>query len=268
MRSRPDNDAAPQPPFEAAFGRVILEPDRPEPDFVVGPRGKAASRRFDVYRNNVTHSLVTALEEIFPAVALILGKRNFRMIARDFVRASPPRSRLVFEYGEGFAVHLAGFDPIRHLAYLPDVARLERAWLDAYHAADGVPLTPGAVGALSPEALASARFTPHPAMRLVRSDYAVHTIFVAHRTGPMPERIDAGIAESVLVTRPALQVELRHVQPGEAVFLLALRDGATLQEAAECAVLGNPSFDLAGAIGLLLSSGAFSACQPATHSED
>ncbi|WP_048647488.1 DNA-binding domain-containing protein [Nitratireductor soli] len=268
MRSTPEGVAPLQQPFEEVFGQVILEPDRPEPDFVIGPHGKAAAKRFNVYRNNVTHSLVTALAEIFPATALILGERNFRMIARDFLRANPPRSRLVFEYGHGLPDHLAAFEPIRHLAYLPDVARLERAWLDAYHAADQAPLWPGEISAIPPEALAKTRFTPHPAMRLVRSDYAIHTIFVAHRGGPMPHRIDAGVAENVLVTRPALQVEVRRVEPSQAVFLLALGDGAPLQEAVEWAAKGDPCFDLAAAIGLLIESGAFSACQPATHDED
>lgn len=262
MRSTPDLVAAnASTAYDDAFGAVLLDPERATPRGVTGPHGKAAQKRFNVYRNNVTHSLVTALTEIFPAVTQILGDENFRMIARDFLRAHPPRSRLVFEYGHDFADFLAGFTPIRHLKYLPDVARLERAWLDAYHAADRTPLTAANLGALPPEALATALFTPHPAARLVSSDYAVYTIFTAHRGGPMPERINAGIAEAALVTRPSMNVQVRRLDPGQFLFLQALSKGVRLQDAAGLALESQPEFDLQAAIALTIESGAFEGCR-------
>lgn len=268
MRSIPETmRRTPAQPYDDAFGAVLLNPDRATPQGVSGPHGKAAIKRFNVYRNNVTHSLVTALSEIFPAVAMILGDENFRMIAREFLRVHPPRSRLVFEYGHGFGDFLAGFEPIRHLKYLPDVARLERAWLDAFHAADRTPLAPADLAALPPEALAEARFTPDPAMHLLRSDYAVHTIFTAHRTGPMPDRIDAGIAEAALVTRPALDVQVRGLNRGQFAFLYALANGAALQQAAGAALEADPGFDLSAAIALMLESGAFETCHAGDASQ-
>lgn len=257
MADRPRRAPSPTA-YDAAFGQTLLSPDRPQPSCVAGPGGKAAVKRFNVYRNNVTHSLVTALTEIYPVVTQILGEQNFRMIARDFVRAHPPTSKLVLEYGRGFAEHLADFDPIRHLRYLPDVARLERAWLDAYHAADRAPLDPAEFAALPPQALAEIRLSPHPAMHVIESDYAIHTIFAAHRSGPMPGRIDAGIPEAVLISRPLLRVEIRKLARGQPVFFKALRKGAPLRQAASLAMEQDPSFDLVEAIGLTIESGAFS----------
>lgn len=266
MRSRPEAGRPARHGYGAAFGAVLLDPERQTPGGVVGPRGKAADKRFNVYRNNVTHGLVTALGEIFPAVARIVGEGNFRILARDFVRRHPPRSPLVFEYGHAFADFLHGFEPLRQLPYLADVARLERAWLDAYHAADAAPLAAGRIGAVAPEALALLRFTPHPAMRLIDSRFAIHTILVAHRFGPMPERIRADEAESVLVTRPGLHVMLHRLEPGQHAFLDALERKRTLQEAAGQALERCPSFDLARAIGVLIESGAFSGLSPAGSS--
>ena len=254
--------------YDDAFGAVLLDPERDTPQGVIGPRGKAANKRFNVYRNNVTHGLVNALCEIFPAVTLILGEQNFRMIARDFLRARPPSSRLVFEYGHEFADFLAGFAPIQHLRYLPDVARLERAWLDAYHAADRTPLAPSALGAFAPERLATALFTPHPATKLIASDYAVHTIFMAHRKGPMPERINASVAEAALVTRPLLDVRVHKLDRGQFHFLQALCQGATLQKAASRALENHPSFDLSTAIALLIESGAFESCRSCSVTDE
>ncbi|WP_367718062.1 DNA-binding domain-containing protein [Nitratireductor sp. GISD-1A_MAKvit] len=254
--------------YDDAFGSVLLNPEGATPQGVSGPRGKAAQKRFNVYRNNVTHSLVTALTEIFPTVVQILGFENFRMIARDFVRAHPPRSRLVFEYGQEFDQFLAGYAPIRHLEYLPDVARLERAWLDAYHAADHAPLAPTDLAALPPEALATLIFTPHPATRLVSSSYAVHTIFTAHRDGPMPKRIDAGAAEAVLVTRPALDVQVRKVDHGQFLFVEALGRGTPLQKAAGLSLEAEPEFDLQAAIALTIESGAFAGCRTSNDHDE
>lgn len=257
----PCNTEAGRAAFDAAIGAAVLDPRRAAPDGIVGPRGKGAVKRFNVYRNNVTHSLVSALAEIFPAVAAIVGEQNFQLLARDFLRANPPKSRLVFEYGDGFADFLAGLAPVRHLPYLPDLARLERAWLDAYHAADAAPLAAETVGALAPEALAAARFTAHPAAHLIGSRHAVHTIFMAHR-GSQPGNADTKGAESVLVTRPHLQVRLYRLDPGPAAFIDALLREATLQGAAEEALEADPAFNLSGAIGLLIESGAATGLAP------
>ncbi|MDS1137911.1 HvfC/BufC N-terminal domain-containing protein [Nitratireductor indicus] len=251
-------------PYGDAFSAAVLSPDRPEPASVSGPRGKSAVKRFNVYRNNVTHGLVTALGEIFPATAALVGGENFAAIALAFLRTHPPRSPLVFEYGHDFADFLQSQEPLRHLPYLPDVARLERAWLDAYHAADAAPLAADTLARIPSDKLADTRFTPHPAMVLLASPYAIHSIFIAHRPGPMPERLQAGRPEAVLVTRPALTVELHLVQAPQWFFFEQLARGETLGDAA-AAVLNKQSatdapFDLASAIGLMITSGAFSGC--------
>ena len=49
------------------FRAAILDPRLEKPGTVAGPRGKQAVKRFNVYRNNVTVSLISALADIFPA---------------------------------------------------------------------------------------------------------------------------------------------------------------------------------------------------------
>ena len=56
--------------FAAALRRRRCStPARPVPPVVAGPRGKAATRRYDVYRNNVTVSLIDALAAVYPGHA-------------------------------------------------------------------------------------------------------------------------------------------------------------------------------------------------------
>lgn len=257
----PQNDPS-ETAGQKAFGAALLDPDLDLPEGVVGPRGKKAEKRFAVYRNNVAVSLIAALGDIFPAVKRLVGEGFFRDMARVYLAQDPPRSALLFEYGHGFPAFLESFEPVARLPYLPDVARLERAWLDAFHAADVDPLTPDALGAIAPEALAGTTFTPHPAMRIVRSRFAAVSIFSANRENRPVDGIRPLEAEDGLITRPGHQVEVRLLPPGAASFFEALASGLSLGEAAGATLEQDPGFDLPSAISAMLEAGVFTTCTP------
>ena len=116
---------------------------------------------------------------------------------------------------KSFPDFIAGFAPARELPYLADVARLERAVLEARHAADAAALDPAALTALGP-GLASARLKPHPATRLVRSEYPIADIWRANTGDTPPEGelvVEAGAA-GALVLRPALAVSVESLGSG------------------------------------------------------
>jgi hypothetical protein len=251
----------PESPYSATFAAGLLDPGRPVPSIVAGPRGKAATRRYAVYRNNVTVSLIEALAAAYPATRRITGPDFFRAMARAHVRASPPTSPLLFEYGRGFPDFIAGYEHAQAMPWLPDVARIERAWLDAYHAADAEPLTPSALAGIAPARLAGAVLTPHPATRIVRSAYPAVSIFAANRRDGPVGRITTRGAEDALIARPELEVAVRRLPPGGALFLERLAAGAPLGLAAEAAIAEAPGFDLASGIAALLEAGAFTSVE-------
>ena len=72
--------------YAAAFTAGLLDPDRAPPDAVSGPNGKVAVKRYAVYRNNVTVSLIDALAANFPATLRITGPDFFRAMARFHIR--------------------------------------------------------------------------------------------------------------------------------------------------------------------------------------
>lgn len=246
-----------QPSFAAAFAQGLIDPARMTPADVVGPRGKAATKRYNVYRNNVTVSLINALAATYPAVQRITGVEFFRAMARFHVRATPPTSPLLFEYGRDFPPFIEGYEHARDMPWLADTARIERAWLDAYHAADVPPLSPDALGAVPPDRLGDLRFTAHPAAGIVRSAYPAVAIFAMNRgEGPItPLQSDA--AEDALITRPAMEVAVRLLPLGGAVFLRSLIDGATLGASAAAAFTETPSFDLPANIAGMIEAGVF-----------
>ena len=101
--------------------------------------GTTDGHRFSVYRNNIAVGLIGALEARYPGSRRFAGEELFRAMARAFVHSHKPRSPVMIAYGEEFpefVVEWEGTDP-----RLVDLARLENAWVEAYHAADAAAAT-------------------------------------------------------------------------------------------------------------------------------
>jgi hypothetical protein len=247
--------------YAAAFTPGLTDPTTSAPEDVIAGLGKGTVARYNVYRNNVTVSLIDALAAIYPAVQRITGVEFFRAMARFHIRATPPTSPLLFEYGRDFPAFIASYEYAREMPWLADTARIERAWLDAYHAADFPILAAEALAVIEPEALASVRFTPHPATRVVRSIYPAVAIFAMNRTDGPVSSLCSSEAEDALVTRPEDEVIVSRLPEGGATFLISLLAGASLGEAVAAAFDSAPSFDLQANMAGMISAGVFAAVQ-------
>lgn len=255
----------PDPVSSGAFAEALFAPDLPSPAGLTGREETRPQRRFSVYRNNVTVSLVDALASIFPTVQNLVGEDFFRAMARLYVAAHPPTSPLLFSYGESFPAFLEGFQPAADLPFLADVARVERLWLDAYHAADATPLDPAALGQISTEHLACIRFQAHPATRMIRLRHAAGTICSLDRAGMPLDGVNPHREEAALITRPAFDVSIEILPSGGATFFERLLNGYPLGDA--CLAAGDQAADIPALIGIALTSGAFAAIDLLPESE-
>jgi hypothetical protein len=242
-------------PFEAtigAFAAALAEPSAPTPAMTRGRLGAPDARRFAVYRNNVAVGLIGALEARYPASRRIAGDDLFRAMARGFVRASKPRSPVMIAYGEDFpdfAAAWAGAPP-----GLAEVARLENAWVEAYHAEDEAAATVSDLARLSPDLLPAARIAFHPAARLLRFSTPAASLWASAQGSGGPYPPVGTKAEDALITRPDADVRVRVLPPLGYDFALLLREGATLIEAA--LALNDPAFDFGTHLVGLVESGA------------
>jgi hypothetical protein len=250
------------PEGQTSFTNALLSPGLDVPQNIVDPEGRVAPKRFAVYRNNVIVSLVEALAATFPAVKALVGDAFFNEMARQFARRHPPHSPLLFEYGRDLPAFVAAYQPARSLPFLGDVAALDRAWLDAYHAADATPLERTAVAMLEEDQLATARFNAHPAMRLVASQYPLVTIWQAARENRQPQFADEPQPETALIVRPGFDVQVVPLSSAEAGLFFALAAGSPLGEAAEQALEADPQFNFPAALARVIASGAFSSLMP------
>lgn len=213
----------------------------------MGPGGGPVGRRFDVYRNNVAGGLTRVLEAGFPAVRRLVGEEFFAAMAGVFLRAHPPKGRVMMLYGADFPGFLAGFAPVAHLGYLADVAWLEQALRESYHAADHVP---AALAGIEPEALLMRGLRLAPSARLLRSDWPVQGIWAATLRGAVAPGPGA---QDVLVLRQGFD-PVGHVLPARgAEFIAALGRGMTLAEAIDA---GGEGFEAGAVLGLILAQGA------------
>ena len=241
---------------QSAFAAGLFEAT-PPPAGLRAWNDAAPERRYGVYRNNVAASLAGALASRFPAAERIVGPDFFRAMAQAFIRLHPPRSPLLFSYGDDFPDFVAAFEPTRDIGYLPDVMRLEVARGRAYHAADVLPLDPQVLAAIDPARLGDLVFLPHAALSILSSPHPVVTIW-AMNAGERPlAPVEQWQGEDALVVRPRMSVEVIPLPPGGAVFGRSLAAGATLAAAAETAMTADDRFDLSTNLAILLQSGAF-----------
>ena len=159
----------------------------------------------------------------------------------------------MMHYGAGFPDFLAGLEPLAHIGYLGDAARLELALRESYHAADAPVFDPARLQGLEHEALTEARFVLAPSVRLTRSKWPLAQIYRYTMMADQPK--PQAVAEDVLITRPEFDPIPHALPTGGGAFVAALLEDARFGAALEAAGEG---FDLAATLGLLLQSGALS----------
>jgi hypothetical protein len=207
----------------AAFAHALRHPETAPPVSL-----RAHGDRFNVYRNNFLTGLSSALSEIFPVVAMLVGEEYFTALANAFVLSAPPRSPIMAEYGDGFAPFLDGFEPLASLPYIADVARLEWARIRAFSAPEcPAHSIKGEKDLL--HAMEQAFEMPRGAT-LLASPYPVGTIWAHHRESE-PSPVTHWQPETVAIWRNTGEVRHRILSGADHYVLSHLATGAALTTA-------------------------------------
>jgi hypothetical protein len=231
--------------MQRAFAAGIFADD-PAVHAHLGEGRFGAARHLQVYRNNTFANLTDALAAIYPVVQRLVGEGFFGYAADRYIRAHPPRSGNLHDFGESFAGFLSAFEPARELVYLPDVARLERAWHESFHAAHSAALAVERLARVPESERPALRFRLHPSVRLLASPFPILRIWEVNQdgcTGDQQVDLDSG-GVRLLVHRPELRVEIEALAPGDYALLAALAAGTRLGAACEQALAADPDMDL------------------------
>ncbi|MDE2133842.1 MAG: putative DNA-binding domain-containing protein [Alphaproteobacteria bacterium] len=218
------------------------------------PGESRADRRFTIYKNNVYARLVDALRDTFPAVERLVGEEFFRFAAVEYIAKTSPKIATLLTYGAEFPGFLAALPPTAGIPYLADVARLEFAYLEAYHARDASPLGRAAAIVGGDDV----RLPLHPSARLMTSPFQVSRIWELNRNEASFDNVTLPqLREYLLVIRPAREVEVRRLHLGAYAMLLAFDGGASRAEARREAEWADPDFDFQTHFATLADTGTF-----------
>lgn len=238
--------------FQGDFFRALFDLESPFP--------LAAQPAFAVYRNTVIGGCIETLAANFPAVCHLVDDGRFRAAAAAHVAQHPPRDGRMLLYGEAFAAFLHDWPPARDLAWLADVARLDRFWIEAHTAPDASPADAAWLASIAPEALGELRLAPHIATRWRWfAEAPVFSIWSANRVEPHPVDSVGWQAEGALLARPQDAVIAHAASRLHCAFLDASEQGATLAEAAGATLEIRPDADIARVLADLLQWGALAA---------
>ncbi len=236
----------------------------------VRAQAPGAVARLGLYGNNTVLTLIEALGITYPVLRRLVGEDFFAALARHHLTQDPPRTPVLLAWGGTLPETLAGLPAATQLPWLVDVARLEWAWHQSYHAAEADPLAPNGLTALPAEQLPALGFRLHPATQTILLDHGVRGLWQAHGDHPDQEppadslRLEEG-PQGVVITRPGGQVQVWDLGPGAVALLMALARGEAMAQATEAALAVEPAFDLMITFGTLLSAGAFTAILPDTE---
>jgi hypothetical protein len=192
-------------------------------------------QRLEVYRRNIAGGKISALEAIFPVCVQVLGSRNFRALAWDYIWDRPAAGPDLNLYGEQMPGFLesrcAEHQGLRQLPYLADLARLEWLWHVACYAADANAFDFAAFAAASQASPESLQLEVSPDLGLLLSSYPVLEIWHRHRErGDTSEVAALERPEALCVHRHGLRPRVQVIGDAEYRMLRLCRAGATLEE--------------------------------------
>lgn len=240
---------------------ALLDPSVAVPPGIVRRRGIESCDRLEIYRNNITASLIDALSDTFSVTSALVGEMFFRAAAREYIRDNLPSSPVLAWYGETFPDFLACFQPVRSVAYLSDVARLEWLYQCSLHAAELPTLDTKVIEHLleDRQELPNIAFTFHPTAFLISSEYPITSIWLAHQHDDVDlSAVKFDQAEACLLSRPASRVIVTPLTRSTWKFFYMLQCGRNLGDAYHEIFSQHPDFRLVDALAALISSGGIS----------
>jgi hypothetical protein len=248
----------------SALAAALLDGAAALPDGLSAPGGGPVGRRFAVHRATATLGSIAALATRHPVLERLLGAETFAELARAFLRVDRPRTALLLGWGDALPDFVAAHPDLADWPWLADVARLERAWFEAHHAAEAEPMRVADLARCTPEDLAGARLRLHPSLRLLASPWAVVPVQVAN--GEIAAV--AAEAEWAMILRPDADVGVHRLEAAAFAFVSAAAAGETVTAAATGALRLDAAFDAGAHLVDLVRLGAVVAIEIADHREN
>lgn len=242
-----------------------------------------------VYRNGFIRASVSALESNFPSLVKLWGEDYFSQVAGAYVNLAPPSSATLIGYGfdgrlndnlESSELSFIGFlqqnltEVIEQYAYVPDICRLDQAWLESLNENGESFLTLQVVQEMISrgEDLGELPLTLVQSSRIVNLEFDIFELWGQLRFGEAltdqenqaeDQKIELNAHDnSVIFWQKDLQVQAKPLSEVEAVFMQSLKQSADFDTATNQAVATDESFDISTLFAELLTAELLTAEPP------
>ena len=149
---------------------------------IQAPNNLTPAESLGIYRGNVVGNLTNTLTLIYPVCCQLVGEKFFKATALKFIDQFPCLSPDLGDYGEQFPDFLSNFEPVKHLPYLPDVARLEWYWHRIFCGENTKGLDFPALGKIPQERWGELIFYLPKNSVLLESVYPIHRIWQVNQS--------------------------------------------------------------------------------------
>jgi hypothetical protein len=219
---------------------------------VLGDERLSAAARVDIYANMYFYRLLDVLKEDFPATLAVLGADNFHNLVTGYILEYPPTEPSLYYCGRYLADYLRDHPLSEGAPFIADLARLERASVEVFHAADAAVLEPDALRAVAPADWPAMKLTVHPSAQILALDWRVSELLRAVEENRPWQPADR-TAVKVLVWRRDARVFHRELERAEADALEAASRGAAFAEICDVVAASADGHDAVAAMNRILA---------------
>ncbi len=145
-----------------------------------------AVERIGIYARMYLSRMHDALAEDYKATAHVLGDSNFMRLVRSYLAHHPSRHYSLNTVGTSLPRFIEGAAWVPRRGLVRDLARLEAAMVDVFHAEPAPLLDMRRIGAIDPVTWTRARLRPIPAFALLELGHDANSIVTAVREGRRP----------------------------------------------------------------------------------
>ena len=218
------------------FQEYLLRATAGVVDHVAGTDQVPLPVRLRIYSDAYYSRLTEALQANFPALAALLGERDFTRLAAEYIATHDSRFASIRYYGDELAQFLATEPRYRPMPLLADLARWEWTMAAVFDAADADPVDVGAVSGKSPQEWATMRLTFHASVHVLEFAWNAPQIWKAINDGSArPAAAVSREPMSWLLWRHNLKEYFRSLNAAEEDALATALSGETFGDV--CAVM-------------------------------
>lgn len=195
---------------------------------------------FIIHANTISHGRLVALEDSFPRLREAIGEALFNTLSRNFVEQGGGSGEVLAQIGRDFPEWLEERGEQDAALF----AQYDRAWLQAFHASNALPLALSDIASFSEAKLLSFGVVPHPAAWLCEANTKLCSLLELEQS------------PHILVVRPDEAVGHKTVDAAAAQFFYAAKDGATIGALFEALSGQHPPEIILSAATSLIGAGA------------